>query len=1229
MNTLANEYDSKPDNTGERNPFRDLFYRVHRLATILGVIRDEIIEADQLVNSRVMILKGKAGTGKTHLLCDVARRRQEDGAPTVLLMGQRFTDLSNPWTQALQLLDMGHAKAEQFIGALECSAQVANRRALLIIDALNEGSGPEIWAPNLSAFLSQVANSPWIDVILSVRSSYEQDVIPNDVRDEAIHKTHKGFDGHEYEALRTFSNSYRIDFPSTPILQPEFANPLLLKMTCEGLAAKGERRLPRGFRGVTAIFDLYIRDVNSRLAKSLDYNPNDNLVRQSLEAVAGQVIDAESNMRLLPRQEAERVVNEVLPGRGYRNSLYRALVSEGVLTEEGSAFSEEAQELVRFAYERFSDHISANFLLGKYLEPDNPEAAFEEGGSLAFLCDKNTFVPHGLLEAMFVQVPEITGQELLKIAPSLAESHFGIASEFLSSIVWRSMDAFTEDTLAVLNELAEEEFPSIDENDIVDTILTVSTIPGHPLNAKWLDKKLRRDTMPDRDAWWSIYLHHAWKLNAGPTHRLLDWAFFISPSSDIDDEVVDLGATALAWMLTTSNRFVRDRATKALVCLLTGRSDAMVRLINGFDDVDDLYMRERVYAVAYGVVMRSSDVSQVENVGRAVYRNIFESGSPPPHILLRDYASGVMERALYLNPSLDIDQRLIRPPYKSDWPDIPEEETLETLTPHMNDGKGKWGTPEWARNQIRRSVMGFGDFARYVVGVDIGVNSSPQSSRWLEKGIGEELWESYHDRLDRLLRNMDEDERSAYEEFQDNESSIFKRYIAKLRLLNTEPIGVTSIVIETPEERDEQLSIAFENLLSALSECNRLQMEDIRKTRKLDARGLDTSLIQRHIFGRVFELGWTVDRFGYFDSTSIGSSGRQANKAERLGKKYQWIAYHEITAFLSDHYQHRGARSASSRVLRGAWQDSFRDIDPSNLLRATEGGTAWEGHTPSWWADCSYDDWQEDVSHQHWLKTEDDIPNVEHLLQVSRGKDGDKWFVAEGYFNWQQDHPVDEDPYENPLRDLWIACRGYFVRRQDVDDFLEWAKGTDFSGRWMREPTEVSLSDMYLGEFMWAPAFDDFMKESESYRNDIGGGDEKECPVTIQTASLRYYTEHGGFDCSVEDGYSLYIPHPDLVARNGLEWAASGTDFVNGQGDVVAFDPTVYENGPSALLLREDVLSNYLRDEQVTLCWMIMGEKSIVGEEDFESRHDIYKLSGAYVLTEDGLDGFTAWMGTS
>ena len=53
------------------------------------------------------------------------------------------------------------------------------------------------------------------------------------------------------------------------------------------------------------------------------------------------------------------------------------------------------------------------------------------------------------------------------------------------------------------------------------------------------------------------------------------------------------------------------------------------------------------------------------------------------------------------------------------------------------------------------------------------------------------------------------------------------------------------------------------------------------------------------MLSRVFELGWTSERFEEFDS-NLQSSGREANKAERIGKKYQWIAYHEMLAFVAD-----------------------------------------------------------------------------------------------------------------------------------------------------------------------------------------------------------------------------------------------------------------------------------------------------------------------------------------
>ena len=70
-----------------------------------------------------MIISGAAGAGKTHLLSDVAKKRIDNGLPTILLMGQRFTSTSEPWSQAREHLDLAGVSMEEFVGALEIAAK--------------------------------------------------------------------------------------------------------------------------------------------------------------------------------------------------------------------------------------------------------------------------------------------------------------------------------------------------------------------------------------------------------------------------------------------------------------------------------------------------------------------------------------------------------------------------------------------------------------------------------------------------------------------------------------------------------------------------------------------------------------------------------------------------------------------------------------------------------------------------------------------------------------------------------------------------------------------------------------------------------------------------------------------------------------------------------------------------------------------------------------------------
>ena len=518
--------------------FRDCVYYLRYLISALEETTIICNHADKLANGDILLIKGDAGTGKTHLLCDFAKKRIEAKSPTVVLLGQWFRGDDDPWTRLLQKLDLHGISAENFVGSLEAAAQISNSRALLMIDALNEGDGRNIWPENLPSFLSRVEDSDWIDVVLSVRTSYVGTLIPDNVRDQAVILTHYGFEDAEYDAIVSYFAYYGIEIASSPLLQPEFNNPLFLKTICEGLKEHGETRIPRGFQGITISFDLYLETINTRLADELDYDPEINLVRLALYEIANSLVKTES--RWLPRALAIDIVNVLLPGKAFSSSLYDALVREGVLLEDlGWQKDRHDEEVVFIAYDRYADHIIANRLLCDYISGIKASSADESilrwtwwqsrfstlghllpdwlrsttscRRGLAFLDHQKGYLNQGLLEALCVQVPEKTGQELIRLEPKALELS-GIEDAYIKSLVWRSIDAFSDDSRIVFSELIRD--GDFWENPL-HSLLTVSAVPGHAFNGEYLDQSLRRVSMPERDSWWSIFLHEAWERDGG------------------------------------------------------------------------------------------------------------------------------------------------------------------------------------------------------------------------------------------------------------------------------------------------------------------------------------------------------------------------------------------------------------------------------------------------------------------------------------------------------------------------------------------------------------------------------------------------------------------------------------------------------------------------------------------------------------------------------------------
>ena len=418
---------------------------------------------------------------------------------------------------------------------------------------------------------------------------------------------------------------------------------------------------------------------------------------------------------------------------------------------------------------------------------------------------------------------------------------------------------------------------------------------------------------------------------------------------------------------------------------------------------------------------------------------------------------------------------------------------------------------------------------------------------------------------------------------------------------------------------------ALEAILSAEHAARLSAIRDAEENQHTASRppGFDLGQVQRYILKRVFDLGWTVERFGHFDRFVVRSDGRAASKPERMGKKYQWIAYYEMMAFLSDRFQYREEfREDGDQSYQGPWQVHLRDIDPSCTISDIPGGTSWAGHAPAWWGSASYAAWEHEASPKDWVVNVEGLPRIEDLLACVNPEDGSRWLNGHGYFNWKEEVPPNQRPSDVARGELWYITNAYLIRTSDANAYLRWAETVDFMGRWMPDPPHVT--GMFLGEHGWGPASRYFQN---AYFGDDGWTQPRHgCPVQLRQVAVEYLKETSGFDCSVDDDYTLLLPVEELMTKLRLQWAGRGADFITSSGQLVAQDPTASAPGPSTLLLRADALQDLQQCEQLTLCWAILGEKGILNAGGNGPHHPALRVSGAYVLDGGKLKGFVKRM---
>ncbi len=114
-----------------------------------------------------------------------------------------------------------------------------------------------------------------------------------------------------------FTQEYGLEPPTFPALNPEFENPLYLKLTCEALHTLGATRFRFGAAGLTTVTSAFIEAVNQRLSEPgrCNYDKRSDLAAASVRQLA------ELGIGPWERAEVRRITDELVPGREWSRSL--------------------------------------------------------------------------------------------------------------------------------------------------------------------------------------------------------------------------------------------------------------------------------------------------------------------------------------------------------------------------------------------------------------------------------------------------------------------------------------------------------------------------------------------------------------------------------------------------------------------------------------------------------------------------------------------------------------------------------------------------------------------------------------------------------------------------------------------------------------------------------------------------------------------------------------------
>ncbi len=646
----------------------------------------------QILSNPIVLLKGEAGIGKSHFLADLVSSKFDNNQLSLFFLGQQFTENKDPFCKIKELLEIDD-NTEVFLKNLNDLAIYNNSKILIAIDALNEGNGKDIWNKHLAGFINQITQYQGLLFIASIRNEYEYLLFKNHttLKSKFIIIEHSGFSETPDLAIKTYFDYYKISYDSLPILNQEFSNPLFLQLLCRGFK---ETKINFSTLTLTEVYQNYFKRLNSELSEKIDISESINILNSILKKIARYRIEKNNFSNLVPIIEIKSLLEEF--ESKYTNFyILDYIISLGIVTKEVLYNNE---EYIRITYEKLDDYLCA-------------QVSYEEIQKLGldrFRIDYTNIksIP-SILEMFAIILADENSYEIFEIF-SDSNDVDSITRSFLRSLKWRNATSISKKVVSYINILPSWEYFEC----FFESLLFLSTKENHPFNSNFIFEIYSKMKMSERDSLF-IPIYDTY-FNYG---NIAIQNFFNSCNQILSlphsSEKRILAGQFIAMFLNTPNNKLRNNASRILKKLLVGNIEELIFLLKKYKNIDDPYIYERLYAVAFGCIVEEVNPDKIKELAEYVFDTVFNSEKVSPNILVRDYAKNVVEYASCKLDDFDRDIKKIYPPHTSEFPAIPCDNDIE---------KYNFSSDECSENRLLCAQMSiihsmnssFGDFGRYI-----------------------------------------------------------------------------------------------------------------------------------------------------------------------------------------------------------------------------------------------------------------------------------------------------------------------------------------------------------------------------------------------------------------------------------------------------------------------------------------------------------------------------------